>query len=263
MGQLGYTETEITIAGNDAYNYQGVGTPHPLAKLQPGEKVLDLGSGLGIDSIIAATRVTGTGSVTGLDLSKAEVKHANERASRRELNQLSFVTGDMEKMDFEANSFDAVISNGAFCLAPSKEAAFGEIFRVLKPGGRCSICTSVIKKALGPTVKWPLCMRMFIHKDVIKPMIEEIGFVNVFIDDSNSLMAFEEEEDEKIIEDSSEGNENSSESNKNNSSEDKKRSEELRKKTAVHVGSAEFEHLSALDMNDICARVVVYGQKPQ
>jgi ubiquinone/menaquinone biosynthesis C-methylase UbiE len=70
----------------------------------------------------------------------------------------------MEKMDFEANSFDAVISNGAFCLAPSKEAAFGEIFRVLKPGGRCSICTSVIKKALGPTVKWPLCMRMFIHK---------------------------------------------------------------------------------------------------
>ena len=242
-------DEEINIAGTDAYNYQGVGTPHPLAKLQSGETVLDLGSGLGIDSIIAATRVGVHGSVTGLDLSKAEVKHANERANRRELSQLSFVTGDMEKMSFEANKFDAVISNGAFCLAPSKEAAFGEIFRVLKPGGRCSICTSVIKKALGPTVKWPICMRMFIHKDAIKPMCEEIGFVDVVVDDSNSLMSFEDEDEEK--EQSNEGSTSSEEARKKD-----------RAKSAVHVGSAEFKHLSALNMNDICARVVVYGRKP-
>ena len=248
MGRLGYTDEEIGIAGTDAYNYQGVGTPHPLAKLEGGETVLDLGSGLGIDSIIAATRVGVHGSVTGLDLSKAEVKHANERAKRRELTQLSFVTGDMEKMSFEANKFDAVISNGAFCLAPSKEAAFGEIFRVLKPGGRCSICTSVIKKALGPTVKWPICMRMFIHKDAIKPMCEEIGFVDVVVDDSNSLMSFEDEDGEQ--EQSTEGS----------SSEEARKKD--RSKSAVHVGSAEFKHLSALNMNDICARVVVYGRKP-
>merc|ERR1711871_1052200 len=214
--------------------------------LQTGETVLDLGSGLGIDSIIAATRVGVHGSVTGLDLSKAEVKHANERATRRGLSQLNFVTGDMEKMTFDENKFDAVISNGAFCLAPSKEAAFGEIFRVLKPGGRCSICTSVIKKALGPTVKWPICMRMFIHKDAIKPMCEEIGFVDVVVDDSNSLMSFEDEEDD---------------SSESNDAEDARKKD--RAKSAVHVGSAEFKHLSSLNMNDICARVVVYGRKPE
>ena len=86
-------------------------------------------------------------------------------------------------------------------------------------------------------------------------MIEEIGFEDVFIDDSNSLMAFNDEENEEIKKVSTESDKNSSE--------DKKRSVELRKKTAVHVGSAEFEHLSAIDMNDICARVVVYGRKPQ
>ena len=80
-------------------------------------------------------------------------------------------------------------------------------------------------------------------------MIEEIGFEDVVIDDSNSLMAFNDEENEETKEDSTEANKNSSE--------DKKRSEELRKKTAVHVGSVEFEHLLAIDMNDICARVVV------
>ena len=250
MGRLGYTTEEIEIAGTDAYNYQGVGTPHPLAKLQNGETVLDLGSGLGIDSIIAATRVGPTGQVTGLDLSKAEVAHANARAERRGLKHLSFVTGDMEKMKFEDNMFDAVISNGAFCLAPSKQAAFGEIFRVLKPGARMAICTSTIKKALGGETKWPICMRMFVHKDAIKPICEEIGFTDVFIDDSNSLMSFEDEEEDNAEVDPHTGK-------KVPPTKDKDRA-----KSAVHVGSAEFKHLANLDMNDICARVVVFGRKP-
>lgn len=126
---------------------------------------MDLGSGLGIDSFIASDRVGTNGKVTGLDISKNEVKHANARAKARGLEErTSFVHADMEKMPFEENSIDCVISNGAFCLAPNKEAAFSEIFRVLKPGGRMSVCTSTMKVKVDQAdgKKWPICMRMFI-----------------------------------------------------------------------------------------------------
>merc|ERR1712086_574297 len=84
-----------------------------------------------------------------------------------------------------------VISNGAFCLAPNKERAFSEIFRVLKPGGRMAICTSTIKMELKAGVNWPLCMRMFIHISELQPMCAKLGFQNIKIDDSNSEMQFE------------------------------------------------------------------------
>ena len=241
MTRIGYSLSRSKSPGMTHTTTKVWGT-HTLAKLQPGMNVLDLGSGLGIDSIIAATTVTESGSVTGLDLSKMEVKHANSRAERRGLKHLKFVTGDMEKMQFENESFDAVISNGAFCLAPSKEAALREVFRVLRPGGRFSICTSVINHALEPGVKWPLCLRMFIHKDAIVPICEEIGFKDVVIDMSNSKMSFEDEEDE------GDGAESSGSSE--------------RAKSTVHIGSEEFKHLVGYDMNEICARVVVTGRKP-
>lgn len=107
--------------------------------------MLDLGSGLGVDSMIAAERVGPSGKVTGLDISKKEVQHANRRAAARGLSErLDFVNADMEKMPFDDCSKDVVISNGAFCLAPNKERAFSEILRVLKPGGRFSVATSTM-----------------------------------------------------------------------------------------------------------------------
>jgi len=162
MSYLGYTEEEFNIAGEDAYNYQGVGNPHNFAKIQPGENVLDLGSGLGIDSFIACHYATDKGQVTGLDISKSEVKHAEIRAAQRGLNA-KFIVADMEAMPLPDGMIDVVISNGAFCLAPNKEKAFAEIFRVLKPGGRMAICTSTVKVDLDLGVHWPVCMRMFVH----------------------------------------------------------------------------------------------------
>lgn len=107
--------------------------------------MLDLGSGLGVDSFIAAHRVGKNGRVVGLDIAKNEVKHAAKRAEARGISDyVSFVNADMEKMPFENNEFNAIISNGAFCLAPNKKAAFAEIFRVLKPGGRMSVSTSTM-----------------------------------------------------------------------------------------------------------------------
>ena len=84
----------------------------------------------------------------------------------------------MEKMTLDSDMFDCVISNGAFCLAPSKKAAFSEIFRVLKPGGRFSVSTSTMKVQIDQAdgKQWPICMRMFVQLDDLKPICESCGF---------------------------------------------------------------------------------------
>jgi ubiquinone/menaquinone biosynthesis C-methylase UbiE len=76
----------------------------------------------------------------------------------------------MENIPLPDGIFDVVISNGAFCLAPNKEKAFNEIFRVLKPGGRMAICTSVVNTDLTPGVHWPICMRMFVNINELEPI---------------------------------------------------------------------------------------------
>ena len=87
MKAINYSHEEFEIAGQDAYNFQGVNNPHNLAKIKEGEIILDLGSGLGVDSFIAAARTGETGKVTGLDLSKNEVLHANKRAAARGVSE--------------------------------------------------------------------------------------------------------------------------------------------------------------------------------
>merc|ERR1712106_63119 len=247
MTRLGYSTAQIEIAGRDAYNYQGVGCPHGHAAIVEGENVLDLGSGLGVDSFIAGAAVGHSGAVTGLDISKGEVGHASKRAEARGVKNVNFVHGDMEKMPFETESFDAVISNGAFCLAPNKEAAFKEIYRVLKPGGRFSVACTTVKVDLDKEVNWPICMRVFMPLDEASPMLSRVGFNNVDVDDSDSKMTFEELNDDlEFHEESMEGKIETVDQNG-------------RKK--IHVGSSEFQHLENYDMNKLCARVVLYGQK--
>jgi SAM-dependent methyltransferase len=158
------------------------------------------------------------------------------RATERGIQNVEFVVADMERLPFEDETFDAVISNGAFCLAPNKEKAFAEIFRVLKPGGRMSICTSTTKvNQLDEGVNWPLCMRMFIAKDIIQSLCTKLGFTDVYIDESDSSMTLEIP-DEILGDDTP-----------------------VRNK--VHVGSDEFKHLKHYDMDKICARVCVVGKK--
>ena len=240
---LGYTEDEQAVIGDqDIYNYQGVGNPFLLAKIQKGEQVIDLGSGLGVDSFVAAHYVGNEGDVLGIDIAKKEVKHANARAEDRGVSSLvTFQHGDIEKLnDVEPDSFDVAISNGAFCLAPSKEKAFASVYRLLKPGGRMSICTTTVRKNLDVETQWPLCMKMFVQLDKIKPICEAIGFKNVKIDLSDSDLEFELEG--VTEEDFDDANDKSG-------------------REKIHVGSTEFKHLEGYDMNDLCARVVVYGEK--
>jgi len=239
MARLGYTKQQILQARDDAANYQGVSCPHGHACIQPGETVLDIGSGLGADSFIAAAATGPNGRVVGLDISKGEVEHANKRALQRQENNVSFVHGDMEKMTFDDNTFDKVISNGAFCLAPSKEAAFKEVMRVLKPGGKFSVCCTTLREQLEEGVSWPICMRVFMPLKEAVPMLQKIGFQEVDVDLSDTLMTFElEGEGEEVAEEEDSG----------------------RKK--IHVGSEEFKHLENYDMNKLCARVILHGRKP-
>ena len=236
MKSLGYTDEQFVVAGADAYNFQGVGNPHIHANIQPGDRVLDIGSGLGVDSFIAKAAAGDEGKVIGIDISEKETRHAQARSDERGLD-IRFAVADMEAIPLPAEMFDVCISNGAFCLAPNKEKAFAEIFRVLKPGGRISICTSTIKADhLEPGVDWPLCMKLFMNKKDIQPMCERLGYVDVVVDESDSSMTLDLPEE--VLD------ETNPERNK------------------VHVGSSEFKHLEGYDMDKICARVCVVARKP-
>jgi len=266
MKFLDYTDEQIAIAGRDAFNYQGVGNPHKHANIVQGNRVLDLGSGLGVDSFIAAERVGEVGSVLGLDISKGEVIHARKRAEARGVDgRVSFEVGDMEQIPADDGSIDVVISNGAFCLAPNKKKAFAEIFRVLKPGGHFSVACTTLLKDLEATVNWPICMRVFMPLEKGIPMLKELGFKNVEVDLSNSLMEYELKV--PIMEPNHSNTSKSScpEETESNfphtgvSQNDDKNRQHRRK---IHVGSDEFKHLGNFNMNELCARVIFHGKKP-
>jgi len=135
MRSLGYSDAEIAFAGQDAYNYQGVGHPHRHAAIQCGEICLDLGSGLGVDSLIASSRVgdwAGGGRVVGIDISEKEVKHANVAARRRNANAV-FFKADLEKL-VRAVRGEALLSSllsTLFSLRSSLFALLSSIFALL------------------------------------------------------------------------------------------------------------------------------------
>jgi len=150
------------------------------------------------------------------------------------------MVADMENLSgkIPSNSIDVIISNGAFCLAPNKEKAFRELFRVLKPGGRISICTTTTQEEnLKPGISWPMCMKMFISKSKLKPLCEKLGFVDIVIDDSNSEMSMEIPDE--VLQESNPA------------------------RSKVHVGGSDFNHLEEYDMDRICARVCIVAKKPQ
>jgi len=132
-------------------SFAGVGNPHLRSHLQPGETVLDLGSGAGLDSIIAAWQVGATGTVIGLDLNPSMCFKAEANAAAIGA-RLDCRTGAMEDIPLPDASVDAVLSNGVINLSFRKRRVFEELFRVLKPGGRLSFADIVSAKQLSQSI---------------------------------------------------------------------------------------------------------------
>ncbi len=124
--------------------YCGVGNPFALGPIHSGEAILDIGCGAGVDSLIAAKLSGPSGKVTGIDLVPEMLSRAKENARLVGAENVEFMEGSAEDLPFPDASFDTVISNGVFNLVVDKVKALGEVFRVLKPGGRFMLADQVL-----------------------------------------------------------------------------------------------------------------------
>jgi SAM-dependent methyltransferase len=142
---LDYPDELANVPEAAVESFAGVANPWTMGHLAPGERVLDLGSGAGTDSLIAAQMVAPTGRVTGIDMTPAMLSKARAAASQMGATNVKFVESEAEQLPFADGSFDVVVSNGVIDLIPDKDAIFAELYRVLTPGGRLQIADVTIQ----------------------------------------------------------------------------------------------------------------------
>jgi arsenite methyltransferase len=169
----------------------GCGDPVTIAGLQPGETVLDLGSGGGIDCFLSAKQVGETGYVIGVDMTPDMLAKANANKAKLGVENVEFRKGQIEDMPVDNNSIDVLMSNCVINLSPDKRAVFQEAFRVLKPGGRVSISDIVTEGEFSAELradadKWSECVTGAIDAAEYTGLMREVGFVDVTIVDKVS-----------------------------------------------------------------------------
>jgi arsenite methyltransferase len=142
---LGYPDELAAVPQSAVESFAGVANPFSLGRLRPGEHVLDLGSGAGTDSLVAALMVGPAGHVTGIDMTLEMLEKARRSASEMGTQNVDFIESEAEALPFAEASFDVVISNGVIDLIPDKDAVFSELHRVLTPGGRIQIADVTIQ----------------------------------------------------------------------------------------------------------------------
>jgi SAM-dependent methyltransferase len=142
---LGYPGELANVPEQAVESFAGVANPWKLGRLDPGERVLDLGSGAGTDSLIAAQMVGPKGRVTGIDMTPQMLTKARGAAAAMGAENVEFVEAEAERLPFADESFDVVVSNGVIDLIPDKDAVLSELFRVLAPGGRMQIADVTIQ----------------------------------------------------------------------------------------------------------------------
>ena len=142
---LGYPSELANVPDGAVESFAGVANPFTLGRLAPGERVLDLGSGAGTDSLVAAQMVGEQGHVTGIDMTRPMLAKAGAAADEMGVTNVEFVEGEAEQLPFPDETFDVIISNGVIDLIPDKDAVFSELFRVLVPGGRMQIADVTIQ----------------------------------------------------------------------------------------------------------------------
>ena len=142
---LGYPPELANVPDSAVESFAGVANPWTMGRLTEGERVLDLGSGAGTDSLIASQMVGSRGSVTGIDMTPAMLGKARAAAAEMGTTNVEFVESEAESLPFADGTFDVVVSNGVIDLIPDKDAVFAELHRVLVPGGRMQIADVTIQ----------------------------------------------------------------------------------------------------------------------
>lgn len=179
--KLGYEKAILDrIPEAATESFAGVGYYFDMANLSQGQKVLDLGSGSGMDTFFAAIAVGKTGSVSGVDMTDEQLHKATQLSKQYGFDNVSFHKAYIENLPFTNDSFDVAISNGVINLCPDKEAVFAEIARILKPGGRMAIADIVTEKQLPENVVcnstlWASCIGGASQRDSYKSAIEHAG----------------------------------------------------------------------------------------
>jgi len=159
----------------------GCGNPTALAKLNPGEVVLDLGSGGGIDVLLSARRVGPTGRAYGLDMTDEMLALANENKQKARIENVEFLKGEIERIPLPDESVDVVISNCVINLSADKDAVLREAFRVLKPGGRFAVSDVVIRGEMLPEIRksvllWVGCIAGAMEENEYRKKLATAGF---------------------------------------------------------------------------------------
>lgn len=173
----------------------GCGNPHAIAALRPGETVLDLGSGAGFDSFLAAKQVGKTGRVIGVDMTPEMVAKARKLARTDEYSNVEFRLGEIENLPLADSSVDVIMSNCVINLSPDKRRVFREAFRVLKPGGRLAISDVIATAPLPEPVRNDLalyssCIGGAATIAELGTMLKESGFQNIRIQPKDESREF-------------------------------------------------------------------------
>ena len=187
---IGYTEDALKAAPSGANLGLGCGNPIALASIKEGETVLDLGSGTGFDSFLAAAKVGKSGRVIGVDMTPEMIETARDNAAKGNYSNVEFRLGELENLPVADDSVDVIISNCVVNLVPDKKMAFKEAFRVLKPGGRLMVSDIVLKRALPDSVMESIdayvgCISGAALKDSYLEAIKSAGFDDVTVIDES------------------------------------------------------------------------------
>ncbi len=180
-GQTGAVPQEAVLAS------LGCGNPTALAKLNPGEIVLDLGSGGGIDVLLSAKRVGPTGKAYGLDMTDEMLALARENQRKAGVQNVEFLKGEIESIPLPAGSVDVVISNCVINLSADKDRVLREAFRVLKPGGRFAVSDVVVRGDVPPEVRrsmelWVGCIAGALRDSDYIAKLTHAGFASIDIE---------------------------------------------------------------------------------
>jgi SAM-dependent methyltransferase len=165
----------------------GCGNPTALAGLKPGETVLDLGSGGGIDVLLSARRVAPGGKAYGLDMTDEMLALANENMRKSGVDNVEFLRGEIENIPLPANSVDVIISNCVINLSADKNRVLAEAFRVLKPGGRLAVSDIVTKGEMLPEVRssvflWVGCISGALEENEYLAKLAAAGFEQISLE---------------------------------------------------------------------------------